>query len=88
MTKYAWLKILEDLEDQHINFAQKLLAIQFLSMEGFHNTLLQTKIPSRKINIGLQVIHDRDHWILASTVRSHPGVVEICQNTYYSCINK
>ena len=55
MTKYAWLKILEDLEDQHINFAQKLLAIQFLSMEGFHNTLLQTKIPSRKINIGLQV---------------------------------
>ena len=66
------------LSDLYINFGQKMMKMQFPSIDGFNNMLLQSKVPSTKITVGLQVIHDRgDHWILAFTVQCPLGGVEI-----------
>ena len=55
------------LNDQHINYAQRLLHNQFPDAEGLGHTLLQKRKPLKKIASGLQIIHNRgDHWIVAS----------------------
>ena len=71
------------LNDRHINFAQKLLLNQFPNTEGLQCTLLQNKMPRKKIEAGVQIIHDRgNHWIVASTINSASNVVKVYDSIY------
>ena len=58
------------LNDRHINYAQKLLKLQFQCLEGINLTLFQSKVQKSKIKEGLQEIHckKRDHWVVASNL--------------------
>ena len=68
------------LDDYHINFAQNLIKIQF-NIEGLQLTLLQKScVPT--VN-QLQIVHTRgNHWIVASTILSSPGVVTVYDTLY------
>ena len=68
------------LDDHVINFAQNLIKIQF-NIEGLQSTLLQkSHIPT--IN-HLQIVHTRgNHWIVASTILSSPGIVTVYDTLY------
>ena len=57
------------LNDKHINLAQKLLRNQFPNIEGLASTLTQTKGNQGKIASGMQIIFCHgNHWITASNV--------------------
>lgn len=63
------------LNDNHINFAQRLLIHQF-PLTGLQYTILQTRKPAKKTKDGLQIIHDRgNHWLVASTIGC--GVIQV-----------
>ena len=68
------------LDDHVINFAQNLIKIQF-NIEGLQSTLLQkSHIPTTN---HLQIIHTRgNHWIVASTILSSPGIVTVYDTLY------
>ena len=53
------------LNDQHINYAQWFIQIQFPNNEGLGHTLLQEKKDvERIVDYGLQIIFDRNnHWL-------------------------
>ena len=72
----------ERLKDYHINFAQEIIRSQF-QINGLQSTLLQS---SRKITCNkLQVIHSRgNHWIVASTILSDAGCVDVYDSLYDS----
>ena len=75
------------LNDNHINFAQCLLFHQFPLTEGLKYTTLQGRKSLRKIEKGLQIIHDRgNHWVVASTI----GCTDVVQvyDSVYSSIEK
>ena len=68
------------LDDNHINFAQNLIKVQF-NIEGLQSTLLQK--PCRPTVNRLQIVHTRgNHWIVASTIFSSPGVVTVYDTLY------
>ena len=57
------------LNDAHINCAQELLRSQFPGIDGLISTLYQNKVPAKRIERGVQIIHDRgNHWIVASSI--------------------
>ena len=57
------------LNDAHINCAQELLRSQFRGIDGLISTLYQNKVPAKRIERGVQIIHDRgNHWIVASSI--------------------
>ena len=80
---------LEKLNDHHINFAHKLLANQFPSIEGLGNTILQNKQPIKKILNGLQIIFDRgNHWLVASSIGCAEQHVIHVYDSVYSTVNE
>ena len=73
------------LTDKHINYAQALIKSQF-QIQGLQSTLLQKSIHSISStgNI-LQIVHCRgNHWIVASTILSPPGVILVYDSLYDS----
>ena len=77
------------LTDSHINIAQKLLKDQFCSLNGLESTLLQAKEVSRTeemIKNKLQIIHcrEREHWIIATTIKSYKGEVLVADSIFKS----
>ena len=80
---------LEKLNDHHINFAHKLLANQFPSIEGLGYTIIQNKPPIKKILNGLQIIFDRgDHWIVASSIGCTERHIVHVYDSLYSTVNE
>jgi hypothetical protein len=73
------------LNDRHINYAQKLLKLQFPCIEGLNLTLYQHK-KQEKIKEGLQVIHckERDHWVLASNLACDSNEVVVYDSLFES----
>ena len=75
----------EMLNDKHISFAGRLLLGQFPGTEGLISTVFQKKVPAKRIEKGVQIIHDRgNHWIVASTLNSAIDVIEIYDSVYNS----
>lgn len=75
------------LNDRHINYAQRMLHSQFPQVEGLGHTLLQKRKQPKKIESGLQIIHDRgDHWVVASNVAGHDKVQ--VYDSVYSAIDQ
>ena len=70
------------LNDRHINYAQAMMKYQ-LSLEGLQCTLFQN---SRQPPCNeLQIIHSRgNHWIVASTLLSKRGYVNVYDSLYDS----
>lgn len=66
------------LTDKHINFAQKLVGNKHKDVYDLQLTLTlhkATRIPVRCTKNLLQIMHCRtNHWIVASTMLSHPKV--------------
>lgn len=66
------------LTDKHINFAQKLVGSKHKDVYGLKLTLTlhkATRIPARCMKNFLQIMHCRtNHWIVASTILTHPKV--------------
>ena len=53
--------------------------------DGLIPTTYQNKILVKKIEQGMQIIHDRgNHWIVASTLHSSKAVVQIYDSVYDS----
>lgn len=74
------------LNDRHVNFAQKLLKLQFPCMDGLRLTLQQKK-KQVKIVEGVQVMHCHgDHWIVVSSVGCVENEVHIFDSVY-SAVN-
>lgn len=72
------------LNDRHINYAQRILCRQFPNTEGLGHTLLQKRKPPKKIQNGLQIIHDRgDHWIVASNI-GESNIVKVYDSVFTS----
>lgn len=68
------------LGDSHINFAQTIIKSQF-NIQGLQNTLLQRS--SKPAINQLQIVHTRgNHWIVASTILSPPGVIMVYDSLY------
>lgn len=73
------------LNDCHINHAQRILCRQFPNTEGLGHTLLQKRKPPKKIQNGLQIIHDRgDHWIVASNIGAESNIVKVYDSVFTS----
>ena len=71
------------LNDRHINYAQRMLHSQFPDVEGLGHTLLQKRRSTKKIQCGLQIIHDRgDHWIVAANIGSDDNTVQVYDSVY------
>ena len=71
------------LNDRHINYAQRILHNQFPDTQGLGHTLVLKKKPPKKIESGLQIIHDRrDHWIVASNTGCNIDVVLVYDSVY------
>ncbi len=69
-----------ELNDNHINFAQGLLKSQFSSIEGLCCTLYQSRFKIDCMKPLVQIIHSRgDHWIVIS---SGMGEVSIYDSVY------
>lgn len=60
----------QKLNDLVINFAQKVLKMQFPSVKGFQSTLIQDKKGKGTFEQDkVQIIHSRgNHWIVATTI--------------------
>ena len=76
----------EELNDNHINFAQELLKRQFRTISGLQTTLflsrLKETLPATNC---VQVVHCRgSHWIVASTIGCSTGEVLIFDSLYSS----
>ena len=76
----------EKLTDQHMNFAQTLLRLQFPELNGLQSTLYQSRSTALKANRNaLQIIHSRgDHWIVATTIECDLGEVRVFNSVYES----
>ena len=75
----------EKLSDLHINFAQKLLKMQFLDLNGLRSTLLQSKkLPLKDRKQMVQIVHSHgDHWIVISTINADDGKVNVYDSVYH-----
>lgn len=70
------------LNDRHVNFAQKLLKMQFPCVDGFRLTLQQSK-EQPKIGEGIQIIHCRgDHWVVAASLGCKEDEVYVFDSVY------
>ena len=66
------------MNDRHINYAQRILCKQFPDAKGLGCTVLQKRKPPKKIENGLQIVHDRDnHWIVASKIGCESNTVNV-----------
>lgn len=76
------------MNDNHINYAQRLLHHQFPDIHGLGLTLLQRKKPSKAIQCGLQIIHDRgDHWVVATqNIGCHDDIIKVFDSVYH-CVD-
>ena len=75
----------EQLNDRHIDFAERILLNQFPGVGGLGCTLFQKKAPAEKIKNGIHIIHDRgNHWIVASTISCTRNTVKIYDSIYNS----
>ena len=71
------------LNDNHINYAQSLLKMQFPIIEGLESTLLQRRKTLKKIHHGIQIIHCHgNHWITVSTMDSIKGEINVYDSLY------
>ena len=63
-----------ELSDNHINFAQEILKIQFPHISGLQSTLIIAKCQKVPVtSTYLQIIHSRgNHWIVATNIRCDP----------------
>lgn len=72
------------LNDQHINYAQSLLKIQFPHIDGWREMLLIHKNQER-IKQGLQIIYTHgNHWIVAFTIESSTSHILVFYFLYLS----
>ena len=75
------------LNDKHVNLAQKLLQNQFPSISGLTSTLTQTQGSQGKINSGIRIIFcHRNHWITVSNVNSSGS--NMVYVSVYTCISE
>ena len=76
----------QKLTDQHINYAQTLLRLQFPNLNGLQSTLYQSRSQGFKANTCmLQVIHSRgNHWVVATTIQCVPGEIKVFDSVYTS----
>lgn len=76
----------EMLNDNHINFAQELLKIQFKHLSGLCSTLLLAKKNRlQPATDAVQIIHTRGNdWIVASTIGCLPNEVMVFDSLYSS----
>ncbi len=75
----------QKLTDQHINFAQALLRLQFPTLNGLQSTLYQSRTQGFKASVHAQVIDCRgDHWVVATTIQCPPGEVKVYDSMYAS----
>ena len=77
------------LNDNHINYAQKMLQMQFPVVEGLESTLLQTNwqnyVYRKIVHGGLQIIHSRsNHWTLVSRLECDDSEINIFDSLYDS----
>ena len=82
----SWIvKKLNAVTDKHINYAQALIKSQF-QIQGLQSTLLQKSIHSiSSTGNMLQIVHCHgNHWIVASTILSPPGVILVYDLLYDS----
>lgn len=61
-----------------------MLKRQFPNIEGLGHTLLQQQKPVKKIESGVQFIHNRDHWIVASNSGCDANVIKVYDSMYTS----
>ena len=77
----------ELLTDKQINFVQKLVGSKFKNIYGLQSTMTlhkTTKVLVKCAKSFLQIVHCRsNHWIVASTILSHP-IVTIYDSLYDS----
>lgn len=72
----------EYLSDKHINASQKLLALQFPTLMGFHLTFKQTVV-RKWIDNYVQILHCRGcHWITLSTIGCQEGMVNVYDSMF------
>ena len=68
----------EQLTDKHVNFIQKLVGNKYKDVYGLKSTLTvhkSSKVPVKCTKNFLQIMHCRtNHWIVVSTILSHPKV--------------
>ena len=76
----------EKLTDQHMNFAQTLLQLQFPELNGLQSTLYQSRSLALNTNKhALQIIHCRgDHWIVATTIEYDFRNIRMFDSVYAS----
>ena len=79
----------EKLTDVEINFAQRILKVQFPRVSGLQSTLFQCKPYTADDQINenkLQIVFckDRSHWILATTIRCETGEVKVYDSIFNS----
>ena len=74
----------QQLNDEHINFAQKLLKARFPCLNGLRSTLLQShkqSLPESE-QVG-QIVHSRgNHWIALSSLNSSDRTVNVYDSLY------
>ena len=74
------------LTDKHINYAQALIKSQF-QIQGLQSTLFQKSIDSMSSSGNIRTTNSAcrgNHWIVASTILSHPGVILVYDSLYDS----
>ena len=82
----------EKLTDLEIDFAQRLLKLQFPHINGLRSTLLQNKprtVPDQVNENKIQIVfcNNREHWIVTTTVNSDIGEVKV-YDTVFSYLDK
>ena len=74
----------QQLNDEHINFAQKLLKAQFPCLNGLHSTLLHShkqSLPGSEQVV--QIVHSRgNQWIAVSSLNSSDRTVNVYDSLY------
>ena len=72
------------LNDLVINFAQKVLKMQFPGIKGFQSTLLQEKRGKGTFYVDkVQIIHSHgNHWIVAATIETTSHDVKVYDSVY------
>lgn len=74
----------EELDDNHINFAQGLISKQFPDFTGFECTLIEHCMFEWKDNY-IQIFHVRgNHWITVTTVGSSHGEIAVMDSLHKS----
>ena len=74
----------EKLNDLVINFAQKVLKMQFPGVKGFQSTLLQEKKGKGTFHVDkVQIIHSHgNHWIVATTIEAISYDVKVYDSVF------